>query len=47
MQELFNEMWRSFQRGEITQEEWLNFGNAILEQVIAEIEDSLIKLKNS
>lgn len=46
MQELYNEMWYSFQRGEITQEEWLNFGNAVLDQLIAEIEESLIKLKN-
>lgn len=46
MQELYNEMWYSFQRGEITQEEWLNFGNAVLDQLITEIEESLIRLKN-
>lgn len=46
MQELFNEMWYSFQRGEITQEEWLSFGNAVLDQLLIEIEESLIKLKN-
>lgn len=46
MQELFNEMWYSFQRGEITQEEWLNFGNAVLDQLLTEIEESLIKLRN-
>lgn len=46
MQELYNEMWLSFQRGEISQEEWLNFANAIFEQLLTEIEDSLIRLKN-
>jgi len=46
MQELYNEMWFAFQRGEITQEVWLDFGNAVLEQLLAEIEDSLIRLKN-
>ena len=46
MQELYNEMWQSFQRGEITQETWLDFVNAIFEQLLAEVEDSLVKLKN-
>lgn len=46
MQELYNEMWHSFQHDEITQEEWLNFCNAVLDQLLAEIEDSLIRLKN-
>lgn len=46
MQELYNEMWHSFQCGEITQKEWLNFCNAVFEQLLAEIEDSLIRLKN-
>lgn len=46
MQELYNEMWYAFQRGEITQEVWLDFCNAVFEQLLAEIEDSLIRLKN-
>ena len=46
MQELYNEMWLSYQNGEISQEEWLNFANAIFEQLLTEIESSLIRLKN-
>ena len=46
MQELYNEMWLSYQRGEISQEEWLNFANTIFERLLTEIEDSLVKLKN-
>lgn len=46
MQELYNKMWLSYQRGEISQEEWLNFANAIFEQLLTEIEDSLVRLKN-
>lgn len=46
MQELYNEMWQSFQRSEITQETWLNFVNAVFDQLLTEIEDSLIRLKN-
>lgn len=46
MQELYNEMWHAFQRGEITQEVWLDFSNAVFEQLLTEIEDSLIRLKN-
>ena len=46
MQELYNEMWLSYQRGEISRKEWVNFANAIFEQLLTEIEDSLIRLKN-
>lgn len=46
MQEFYNEMWLSYQHGEITQEEWLNFANAIFELLLTEIEDSLVELKN-
>ena len=46
MQELYNEIWLSYQCGEISQEEWLNFANTIFEQLLTEIEDSLIRLKN-
>ena len=46
MQELYNNMWMAFQRGEISQEIWLAFANEIFEQLLAEIEDSLVRLKN-
>lgn len=46
MQELYNEMWHAFQHGEITQEEWFNFCNAIFDQLLIEFEDSLVRLKN-
>lgn len=46
MQRLYNEMWLSYQHGEISQEEWINFANAIFEQLLTEIEESLIRLKN-
>ena len=46
MQELYNKMWLSYQRDEISQEEWLNFANAIFEQLLTEIKDSLVRLKN-
>ena len=46
MQELYNNMWMAFQRGEISQEVWLTFANEVFEQLLAEIEDSLVRLKN-
>lgn len=46
MQELYNKMWLSYQRGEISQEEWLNFVDTIFEQFLTEFKDLLIRLKN-
>ena len=46
MQELYNEMWLSYQYGEISQEEWINFANVIFELLLTEIKESLIRLKN-
>ena len=45
-QELYNEMWFAYQRGDISQEVWLAFANEIFEKMLTEIEDSLIRLKN-
>ena len=46
MQEQYNAMWQAYQRGEISQEVWLAFANEVFEQLLVEIEDSFIKLKN-
>ena len=46
MQELYNQMWFAFQRGEISEKVWLAFANEVFEQLLTEIEDSLVRLKN-
>ena len=46
MQKQYNAMWQAYQRGEISQEVWLAFANEVFEKLLAEIEDSLVRLKN-
>ena len=46
MQELYNKMWLAFQQGKISQETWIKFANEVFDQVLSEIEESLIRLKN-
>lgn len=47
IQELYNSIYAAYQRGDISKELWCAFHDELFNKLLAEIEESLTKIKES